>query len=166
MSGNASRTGSSQSTRSCQSDNSDKPTTRSPANVQVNEPPKKRTVASQRYDSYRTAFYGSAAEKEAYRQQIRFQLKEQVKEKDELHRKQLIDRVAESDNAVAEDHKFKMEDSNTRQKKANYLKQFSNENKKIMEEKERSSRKMREADMELERKLLDVNPINWNMTLH
>jgi hypothetical protein len=35
-----------------------------------------------------------------------------------------------------------------------------------MEEKEKSSRRMRETDMELERKLLDVNPINWNMTLH
>ena len=54
-----------------------------------------------------------------------------MKEKDELHRIQLIDRVAESDNAVAEDHKFKMEDNNTKQKKASYLKQFSNENKKV-----------------------------------
>ena len=67
MSGKASRTSSSQTTRSCQSDKSDKQRATSPANVQVNEPPKKRTVASQRYDSYRTAFYGSAAEKEAYR---------------------------------------------------------------------------------------------------
>jgi hypothetical protein len=35
-----------------------------------------------------------------------------------------------------------------------------------MEEKEKNSRLMREADIEVERKLLDVNPINWNMTLH
>ena len=67
MSDKASRAGSSQTTRSCQSDNSDKQTTKSPAKEQGNEAPKKRTVANQRYDSYRTAFYGSAAEKEAYR---------------------------------------------------------------------------------------------------
>ena len=35
-----------------------------------------------------------------------------------------------------------------------------------MEEKQKDSRRLREADIELERKLLDVNPINWNMTLH
>ena len=54
-----------------------------------------------------------------------------MKEKDDLHRKQLIDRVAESDTAVANDQKSKLEDNNMKQKKADYLKQFSNENKKV-----------------------------------
>ena len=54
-----------------------------------------------------------------------------MKEKDDLLRKQLTDRIAESDSAVAEDYKFKLEDNITKQKKANYLKQFSNENKKV-----------------------------------
>jgi hypothetical protein len=58
-------------------------------------------------------------------------LKDQVKEKDDLHRKLLIDRVAESDGAFANDQKSKLEDNNTKQKKADYLKQFSNENKKV-----------------------------------
>ena len=66
-----------------------------------------------------------------YRQQIRSQLKEQVKEKDESLRKQLIERVAESDAAVASDKKSKEEDNSVKQKKADYLKQFSNENKKV-----------------------------------
>ena len=65
------------------------------------------------------------------RQQIRSKLKDQVKEKDELRRKQLIDRVAESDTAVTNDQKSRLEDNNQRQKKADYLKQFSNENKKV-----------------------------------
>ena len=65
------------------------------------------------------------------RQQVRAKLKEQVKEKDDLHRKQLIERVAESDQAVALDQKNKLEDNESQQKKAAYLKQFSNENKKV-----------------------------------
>ena len=66
----SSKSGSSQGrTGSCQSDNTHKQQeTRSFAvNGQVNEANKKRTAASQRYDSYRTAFYGTPAEKEAYR---------------------------------------------------------------------------------------------------
>ncbi|XP_028410865.1 uncharacterized protein LOC114533533 [Dendronephthya gigantea] len=148
--------------RTGETGNVDNQATVSPAN----ESNKKTTVANQRYESYRVAFYGTPSQKEAYRQQIRSQLKDQVKEKDDLHRRQLIDRVAESDTAVANDQKSKQEDNNMKQKKADYLKQFSNENKKIMEEKEKSSQKTREANMELERKLLNVNPINWNMTLH
>lgn len=35
-----------------------------------------------------------------------------------------------------------------------------------MEEKEKALRSTKEAETELEKKLLDMNPINWNMTLH
>ncbi|XP_046840073.1 uncharacterized protein LOC124434867 isoform X1 [Xenia sp. Carnegie-2017] len=125
-----------------------------------------KTTPQKRSDAYRVAFYGSQKEKEAYRQNIRSQLKEQVREKDDLQRQHLIDRVAESDKAVASDRMSKQEDDAMRKKKAEYLKQFSNGNKKIMEEKEISSRRVKEADVELERKLLNMNPINWNMTLH
>jgi hypothetical protein len=52
---------------SYQNNNSEKESTTSPPNEQVKEANKKRAIASHRYDSYRTAFYGSPAEKEAYK---------------------------------------------------------------------------------------------------
>lgn len=138
-------------------------------NGQQNTPNSERTAymsSSHRSDSYRVAIYGNTAEKEANKQQVREKLKEQVKEKEELHRKQLIERVVESDQAVALDQRSKVEDNETHLKKVSYLKQFRDENKKIMEEKERVLKNTREAETALERRLLNTNPINWNMTLH
>lgn len=62
------RCNSSQSrTGSISGQSADKQARKSPANGQVSEANKKGTVASQRCDSYRIAFYGTPAEKEAYR---------------------------------------------------------------------------------------------------
>ncbi|XP_071484785.1 uncharacterized protein [Diadema antillarum] len=109
--------------------------------------------------------YGTKMEQEEYRQHIRSSLKDQMSDKESVRRKFLVDRVKESETAVAYDKQCLTADKDAFVKKAIYLHKFRDENKKIMENKEQDERINRRNQHKMERELLCYNPINWSQSL-
>ncbi|XP_002739391.1 uncharacterized protein LOC100377244 [Saccoglossus kowalevskii] len=117
------------------------------------------------HSGWQKPFYGSPADKEAYRRDIRSKLKEQMTDKLGFQKQILKDKVHESEVAVDYDRKCLEDDHEDVVKKAIYLKQFRDENKKLMEWKEEQDRLNRVLQNKYERELVRYNPINWSHTL-
>ncbi|XP_077985439.1 uncharacterized protein LOC144440066 [Glandiceps talaboti] len=117
------------------------------------------------HSSWEKPFYGSPAEKEAYRRDTRSKLKEQMADKLSFAKQILKDKVQESEQAVNYDRKCIEDDRNDIVKKATYLKQFRDENKKLMEWKEHQDHLNRLLQNKYEQELIRYNPINWSHSL-
>lgn len=121
------------------------------------------------YNRYHNAwskyYYGSPAEQESYRSYTRSVLKQQMQDKWALQRHQRVDKVRESDVAVEQDRKSRMEDAHSSQTKRAHLTSFRDENKKLMEWAWTDNRKRKTQTDLYDREQLRYNPINWSQTL-
>ncbi|XP_070558114.1 uncharacterized protein [Ptychodera flava] len=130
-----------------------------------------RTLAMKQREHYRyhsgweKPFYGSPAEKETYRRDIRSKLKEQMSDRILLEKQLLRDKVQESKQAVEYDRQCIESDRADIMKKAAHLRQFRDENKKLMEWKEHQDRLNRLLQNKYEQELIRYNPINWSHSL-
>lgn len=109
--------------------------------------------------------YGSKLEQEEYRKHIRTSLKDQMSDKATVHKTFMVDRVKESETAVAYDRQCLDKDKDSLIKKSLYLHKFRDENKKLMEKREQEMRQNRDHSNKVEQELLRYNPINWSQSL-
>eukprot|EP00112_Aurelia_sp_Birch-Aquarium-sp1_P021052 Seg557.6 transcript_id=Seg557.6/GoldUCD/mRNA.D3Y31 product="hypothetical protein" protein_id=Seg557.6/GoldUCD/D3Y31 len=126
---------------------------------------KKREMKTVVYGRYTRGFYGSTCEKEDVRREQREALLHQIQRKDENTKDLLQKKVKESETAVAYDQACIDADRQDHIKKANYLKQFRDGNKQLIEEREQERRRRRDEEKRLERELWNQNPFNWSKTL-
>eukprot|EP00057_Strongylocentrotus_purpuratus_P034969 XP_797235.2 PREDICTED: uncharacterized protein LOC592629 [Strongylocentrotus purpuratus] len=125
----------------------------------------KREQYHKYHRSWMKPFYGSKLEQEDYRKHIRTSLKDQMSEKDSVHKTFMKDRVGESQTAVAYDRKCLDTDREALHNKSLYLHQFRDDNKKLMEKKWHDTRQTRDHSNTVEQELLKYNPINWSQSL-
>lgn len=110
-------------------------------------------------------FYGDKIEQEDYKKDVRESLKGQMDYKDEQHKTWMVERVKESESAFKHDSKCLTDDREAYKHSKIHLMKFRDENKKIMEEKEKQEKVTREKQFDQERELLRYNPINWSQSL-
>ncbi|RXM91993.1 hypothetical protein EOD39_20600 [Acipenser ruthenus] len=117
------------------------------------------------HQGWQRPFYGSRADKEEYRQEVRALLKRQIREKWEGQRQALASRMREVEAVREADRLVLNQDLEQNRIRARALTVFRDENKRLMEQswKERSVSRSLEALRE--RELLQYNPINWSGTL-
>lgn len=117
------------------------------------------------HQGWQRPFYGSRADKEEYRQEVRALLKRQIREKWEGQRQALASRMREVEAVREADRLVLNQDLEQNRTRARALTVFRDENKRLMEQswKERSVSRSLEALRE--RELLQYNPINWSGTL-
>ncbi|XP_041130617.1 uncharacterized protein LOC121329210 [Polyodon spathula] len=117
------------------------------------------------HQGWQRPFYGSCADKEEYRQEVRALLKRQIREKWEEQRQALANRMREVEAVSEADRLALNQDLEQNRIRARALAVFRDENKRLMEQswKERSVSRSLEALRE--RDLLQYNPINWSGTL-
>lgn len=126
---------------------------------------KKRELKNKQYIQYTTKVYGTPCEKEAARKDHREALLEQIKQKDSDEKTKSTLKVKESQGALAYDRSCLESDQQEHTKKANYLKDFRDGNKKLIEIRSEEKRKQRDEENHRERELLKKNPINWSNSL-
>ncbi|ESO82552.1 hypothetical protein LOTGIDRAFT_236939 [Lottia gigantea] len=120
----------------------------------------------ERYHSaWSKAFYGNPAERESYNKHFREVLKQQMSDQDSWKRQNLINKVQESEQAVEYDRTCLQKDFEDHLTKFNYLKNFRDDNKKLMEKKWEVSKDSQRKSNLYEREIIRYNPINWSCTL-
>ncbi|XP_066283124.1 uncharacterized protein [Branchiostoma lanceolatum] len=117
------------------------------------------------HNSWRKPYYGTPAEKESHRKDIRLILQEQMAERMQMQRESFRDRKQESEFAVQHDRQCLTDDAQNYRKRAEYLQHFRDENKKLMEWKWDQSRQQRQRQDQLDREIMKYNPINWSGSL-
>ncbi|CAD5112666.1 DgyrCDS1886 [Dimorphilus gyrociliatus] len=110
-------------------------------------------------------YYGSNADKESYRSYVRNVLKQQMADKERNVKEGLNSKIEESENAVKYDRQCLTDDARDAYRKFVYLKGFTAENKKMMEDSWSDRRRIKSLENEHDRELLKYNPINWSCTL-
>ncbi|XP_072026246.1 LOW QUALITY PROTEIN: uncharacterized protein [Amphiura filiformis] len=110
-------------------------------------------------------FYGDKIEQEDYKRGIRSNLKDQMSEKEGNHKQWMVDKVQESLTAKDYDNKCRTDDKDAYKKTKTHLMKFRDENKKLMEEKEKVDKSTRLQQYEHEREILRYDPINWSKSL-
>ncbi|XP_030062626.1 uncharacterized protein LOC115472476 [Microcaecilia unicolor] len=130
-----------------------------------------RAIVMQQKEYYRyhqdwqRPFYGSKAEKEEYRQELRQLLKKQMSEKWAMEREMLNRQAKDAEAAREADRLALLHDLEQERTKALFLQRFRDENKKLMETKWKENRLIKSLEIIRERELLQYNPINWSGTL-
>ncbi|XP_043934646.1 uncharacterized protein LOC122807730 [Protopterus annectens] len=117
------------------------------------------------HQNWQRPFYGSRAEKEEYRHELRQILQRQINEKWNLQREAMASRTAESDAVREVDRNELLHDLEQRRNKANFMHSFRDENKKLMELKWKERRIASAWEMLKDREILQYQPINWSGTL-
>ncbi|GAA56125.1 hypothetical protein CSKR_102255 [Clonorchis sinensis] len=118
------------------------------------------------HNQWRCYYYGNAAEKEQYGAYLRNGLKQQMV--DRITRKNMEEAKIKADEAKAVEQMCKKFDerlaSATRKRKI-FLAQFRDANRKLSEERQTARLQERQKELESERNMLKLNPINWSCTL-
>ncbi|XP_029457042.1 uncharacterized protein LOC115091183 [Rhinatrema bivittatum] len=117
------------------------------------------------HQGWQRPFYGSVAEKEEYRQELRQLLKKQMSEKWAVQRQMLKSQAKDAETAREADRLALLHDLEQERTKAAFLQRFRDENKKLMEIKWKENRLVKSLENMRERELLKYNPINWSGTL-
>ncbi|XP_048462447.1 uncharacterized protein LOC109927078 isoform X2 [Rhincodon typus] len=117
------------------------------------------------HQSWQRPFYGSVAEKEEYRREIRQLLKRQMSQQWESQRYALFNRAKEGEAAREAERQATLQDLEKQSARSRFLRAFRDENKKLMEIQWKEKRLAKSLDSLRERELLQYNPINWSCTL-
>ncbi|KAM9324418.1 uncharacterized protein PAF06_000455 [Gastrophryne carolinensis] len=117
------------------------------------------------HQGWRRPFYGTPAEKEEYRKEIRHLLKKQMSDKWALERETLASRSKEVEVLMEVDRLAISQDLEQERAHALFLRRYRDENKRLMENRWQENRLTRSLETLKERELLQYNPINWNGTL-
>ncbi|XP_067929591.1 uncharacterized protein [Watersipora subatra] len=131
---------------------------------------KRRNVMQQRewyryHGTWSKAFYGSPAEKEAYRKRTRDTLKQQMSDFWADKRRGWQEGSKESQVSIAYDNDCMMQDSIDHKNKTIYLMQYRDDNKSLMEKGwARQAERLRQ-EQTFENEALRYTPINWSHTL-
>ncbi|XP_051777263.1 uncharacterized protein LOC127526254 isoform X2 [Erpetoichthys calabaricus] len=130
-----------------------------------------RTVVMQQkeynryHQGWQRPFYGSRAEKEEYRKEIRDLLKRQMLEKWEQQRQLRSSLSREAEEAQEADRLALSRDFQQNVAHAQILRTFRDENKRLMEQIRHQRSLSRLQETTRERELLQYNPLNWSGTL-
>ncbi|XP_064154420.1 uncharacterized protein LOC135234120 isoform X1 [Anguilla rostrata] len=130
-----------------------------------------RAVVMQQKEYYRfhqawqRPFYGSRAEKEECRKEVREILKKQMGEKWEARKRQLVNKTQELENLREADHRALSKQREEMSSRAKEMRQYRDENKRLMEQCWRDKAVSRSLEMLRDRELLQYNPLNWSCTL-
>ncbi|XP_066556294.1 differentially expressed in FDCP 6-like [Amia ocellicauda] len=117
------------------------------------------------HQGWQRPFYGSRAEKEEYRKEVRELLKRQMLEKWEEQRHRLANRVQEAEPMFEADRLALSREMEQNRSRARALSHYRDENKRLMEEVWRDRAVCRSLEALRERELLQYNPLNWSGTL-
>ncbi|XP_055504109.1 uncharacterized protein LOC129704788 [Leucoraja erinacea] len=117
------------------------------------------------HQGWQRPFYGSVAEKEEYRREIRQLLKWQMSQQWEAQRYALFKRAKEGEEAREAERQAILKDLEKQSARSRFLQAFRDENKKLMEIQWKEKRLAKSMDSLRERELLQYNPINWSGTL-
>ncbi|XP_069792845.1 uncharacterized protein [Narcine bancroftii] len=117
------------------------------------------------HQGWQRPFYGSLAEKEEYRREIRQLLKWQMNQRWEAQRYALFVRAREGEAVREADRKALLQDLEKQSARSRFLQAFRDENKKLMEIQWKEKRLAKSMDSLREREMLQYNPINWSGTL-
>nr|XP_033782691.1 uncharacterized protein LOC117351473 [Geotrypetes seraphini] len=117
------------------------------------------------HQDWQRPFYGSKAEKEEYRQELRQLLKKQMSEKWAAEREMLNRQAKDAEMAREADRLALLRDLGRKKTSALLLRRCRDENKKLMETKWKEKRLIKSLEIIRERELLQYNPINWSGTL-
>ncbi|XP_062923715.1 uncharacterized protein LOC134356657 isoform X3 [Mobula hypostoma] len=117
------------------------------------------------HQSWQRPFYGSMAEKEEYRREIRQLLKWQMNQRWEAQRFALFKRAKEGEEAREAERQAVLQDLEKQSARFRFLQAFRDENKKLMEMQWKEKRLAKSMDCLREREMLQYNPINWSGTL-
>ncbi|KAJ8370875.1 hypothetical protein SKAU_G00109030 [Synaphobranchus kaupii] len=117
------------------------------------------------HQAWQRPFYGSGAEREEYRKEVREILKRQMREKWEARKLQLVNTTQEM-----EDQQETEREALTREREQNFtrakeMRRYRDENKRLMEQFWRDKAVSRSMEMLRDRELLQYNPLNWSCTL-
>jgi len=126
---------------------------------------KKREMKTTQSYNYSRMFYGSPKEKEDMKRDHRRALLKQCKDKEEGIKYTFENKVKESQQAVESDQRYLHTDHQQRGTRAEYLKQFRDQNKELMEQRSEERKRQRHEENRQERELLRRDPINWSKTL-
>ena len=126
---------------------------------------KKREVRILQYQRYAKTFYGTPAEKELLRKEHRVALLDQLRQNEQAQKDVKRNKVTETRTVVALDKSNQDTDNKRQGTKSQYLKQYRDQNKILMETRAENSRAQREEENRRERELLTHDPINWSKTL-
>ncbi|KAK1145639.1 hypothetical protein AOXY_G36142 [Acipenser oxyrinchus oxyrinchus] len=114
------------------------------------------------HQGWQRPFYGSCADKEEYRQEVRALLKRQIREKWEGQRQALASRMREVEAAREADRLVLNQDLEQNRTRARALTVFRDENKRLMEQSWKERSVSRSLEVLRERELLQYNPIKWH----
>ncbi|KAM5148550.1 uncharacterized protein ACMZJ9_012135 [Mantella aurantiaca] len=117
------------------------------------------------HQGWRRPFYGTATEKEEYRQEIRQLLKKQMSDKWTMERESMAGQGKELEALKEADRLAIFQDLEQERAKALFLRRYRDENKRLMESRWQENRLTRSLETLKERELLQYNPINWSGTL-
>lgn len=117
------------------------------------------------HSAWSKAFYGSPAEMEAYRRHFREVLKQQMSDQDVSKKHELKQKVKETERAIAYDRECRMNDAHEYFRKHNYLMQFRDGNKNLMENTWDAKKYNKHVEDRIDRERLRYNPINWSCSL-
>ncbi|XP_072928892.1 uncharacterized protein [Hemitrygon akajei] len=117
------------------------------------------------HQSWQRPFYGSLAEKEEYRHEIRQLLKWQMNQRWEAQRFALFKHAKEGEEAREAERQAVLQDLEKQSARFRFLQAFRDENKKFMEMQWKERRLAKSMDCLREREMLQYNPINWSGTL-
>ncbi|XP_069792843.1 uncharacterized protein [Narcine bancroftii] len=123
------------------------------------------SVTGRYHQGWQRPFYGSLAEKEEYRREIRQLLKWQMNQRWEAQRYALFVRAREGEAVREADRKALLQDLEKQSARSRFLQAFRDENKKLMEIQWKEKRLAKSMDSLREREMLQYNPINWSGTL-
>lgn len=117
------------------------------------------------HDQWSRPVYGSPVTQEGYRKQIRETLKFQMAERDKESRQSNRYKIQETNLALHNDNECHLTDKDDKRRKLEYLKQFRDENKRLMELREEQRKIQVVIEHGREREILRYNPINWTCSL-
>uniref|UniRef100_A0A8C5WJQ9 Uncharacterized protein n=1 Tax=Leptobrachium leishanense TaxID=445787 RepID=A0A8C5WJQ9_9ANUR len=117
------------------------------------------------HQGWRRPFYGTANEREEYRKEIRDLLKKQMSEKWAVQRERISSQSLELEAQMESDRSAVKQDTEQQRARALFLRNYRDENKKLMETRWQENRLTRSLETLKERELLQYNPINWSGTL-
>ena len=126
---------------------------------------KKRELRVLQYQRYAKTFYGTPAEKEVLRKEHRVALLSQLRQNEQAQKDAKQNKVKETKTVVALDQSNQDSDSKRDGTRSQYLKQYRDQNKILMETRAANSRAQREEENRRERELLTYDPINWSKSL-
>ncbi|KAG7472236.1 hypothetical protein MATL_G00106820 [Megalops atlanticus] len=117
------------------------------------------------HQAWQRPFYGSRAEKEEYRKEVRELLKRQMAEKWEGRKLQLAKKAKELECLLEAERHALCKEREQNISRAQEMRQYRDENKRLMEQSWRDRAVSRSLEALRDRELLQYNPLNWSCTL-